>query len=68
MPRDNICMYMVHVCFYVCCMIVCGVCDNVCCVVAVVKDCFFSLGMLKYVVCLCRRYDGCCVFCLYMEL
>ena len=19
MPRDNICMYMAHVCFYVCC-------------------------------------------------
>ena len=28
---------------------------------------FFSLGVLKYVVCLCRRCDGCCVFCLYCE-
>ena len=32
---------------------------------AVVKYCvFFSLGVLKYVVCLC---SGCCVFCLYCE-
>ena len=29
--------------------------------------CFFSLGVLKYVVCLCRGCDGCCVFCLYCE-
>ena len=28
---------------------------------------FFSLGVLKYVVCLCRGCDGCCVFCLYCE-
>ena len=32
-----------------------GVCENVCCVAAVVKNSgFFSLGVLKYVVCLCR--------------
>ena len=31
------------------------------------KIVFFSLGMLKYVVCLCREADGCCVFCLYCE-
>ena len=40
--RDNRCMYMAHVCFYVCCGdCVCGgggVCENVCCVAAVVKD------------------------------
>ena len=24
--------------------------------------------MLKYVVCLCRGCDGCCVFCLYCEV
>ena len=36
MPRDNRCMYMGHVCFYVYCSV--GVCWNVCCVVAVVKD------------------------------
>ena len=30
---------------------------------AVVKNSvFFSLGVLKYVVCLCRGCDGCCVF------
>ena len=44
-----------------------GVCGNVCCVAAVVKNSFFSLGVLKFVVCLCRECDGCCVFCLYCE-
>ena len=35
-----------------------GVCGNVCCVAAVVKNSgFFSLGVLKYVVCLCRGCD-----------
>ena len=38
MPRDNICMFMAHVCFYVCCGDYVGVCGNVCCVAAVVKD------------------------------
>ena len=34
------------------------VCGNVCCVAAVVKNSvFFSLGVLKYVVCLCRGCD-----------
>ena len=32
------CMYMAHVCFYVCCSDCVGVCDNVCGVAAVVKD------------------------------
>ena len=35
---------------------------NVCCVAAVVKDSgFLSLGVFKYVVCLCKGCDGCCV-------
>ena len=34
MPRDNGCMYMTHVCFYVCC----SDCGNVCCVEAVVNN------------------------------
>ena len=68
MPGDNKCMYMAHVCFYVCCNDCVVVCGNVCCVAAVVKNSvFFSLGVLKYVVCLCRVCDGCCVFCLYCE-
>ena len=47
MPRDNRCMYMAHVC----------------CVAAVVKDSvFFSLGVLKYGVCLCKGCDRYCVF------
>ena len=50
--RDNRCMYMVYVC----------------CVAAFVKNSvFLNLGVLKYVVCLCRGCDGCCVFCLYCE-
>ena len=32
---------------------------------AVVIDSVLSLGLLKYVVCLCKGCDGCCVFCLY---
>ena len=73
MARDNrcvymACVYMAHVCFYVCCSDCVGVCGNVCCVAAIVKNSvFFSLGVLKYVVCLCRGCDGCCVFCLYCE-
>ena len=40
-----------------------GVCGNVSCVVAIVKDSgLLSLGVLKYVVCLCKGCDGCCVF------
>ena len=34
----NRCVYMAHVCFYVCCSDCVGVCGNVCCVAAVVKD------------------------------
>ena len=42
-----------------------GICGNVCCVVAVVEEfLFLSFGVLKYVVCLCKGCDGCCVFCL----
>ena len=60
-------MYVYGTClFYVCCSV--GVCGNVCCVVAVVKNRGFSLGVLKYVVCLCSGCDGCYVFCLYCEV
>ena len=54
----------VHVCFSDCV----GVCGNVCCVAAVVNNnVFLALECRKYVVCLCRGCDGCCVFCLYCE-
>ena len=56
---------MTNVCFYVCCGECVGVCGNVCCVAAVFKDSVFSLGLLKYVVCLCKGCYGCCVFSLY---
>ena len=58
MHRDNRCMYMAHVCFYVCCSDCVGVCWNVC-VAAVVKDIVFSPRILKYVVCLCNGCGGC---------
>ena len=38
MHRGNSCMYMTHVCLYVCCSDCVGVCGNVCCVAAVVKN------------------------------
>ena len=44
MPRDNRCVDMTHVCFYVCCSDCVGVCGNV--VAAVVKDSVFSLEVL----------------------
>ena len=68
MLRDNRCMYMAHVCCYVCCSDCVGVCGNDCYVAAVVEDSVFSLGVLKYVVCLCRGCNGCYVFCLYYEV
>ena len=37
MHRDNRCIYMAHVCFYVCCSDCLGVCGNVCCVDVVTK-------------------------------
>ena len=59
-------MYVYVVClFHVCCSDCVGVCGNVCCVAAVVKDSLFSLGVLKYIVCLykgCKGCGGCCVF------
>ena len=36
-------------------------CGNVFCVAAVVENSLFSIGVLKYVVCLCRGCDGCSV-------
>ena len=40
---------------------------NVCYISAVVNDSVFSLAVLKYVICLCKGCDGCCVFCLYCD-
>ena len=46
-----------------------GVCGNVCCVAVVVKYCgFLSLGVLKYVVYLCKGViDLCFLFVLWRE-
>ena len=38
MPSDNRCVYIAHICFYVCRSDCVGVCENVCCVTGVVKD------------------------------
>ena len=35
-----------------------GVCGNVCCVADVLKNYVFSLGVVKYVVCLCKDVMG----------
>ena len=54
-------VYGAHL-LYVRCSDCVGVCRNVCCVAAVVKySGYFSFGVLKYVVCLCKRCDGCYV-------
>ena len=54
--------------FYACCSSdSVGVGGNVYCVAAVVKVVFFCLGVLKYVVFLCKECDGCCVFGLYCD-
>ena len=69
LPLMARCLETIDVCIWhmlVFMSVVVGVCGNVCCVAAVVKkSVFYSLGVLKYVVCLCRGCDGCCVFCLY---
>ena len=39
--RDNTCVYVAHVCFYVCCSDDAGVCGDVCGVSGVVKGCGF---------------------------
>ena len=60
-------MYVYGAClFYDGCSDCVGICGNVCCVAAVVKD-NFSLGVLKYDICLYNGCDGCCVFCLYCD-
>ena len=59
-------VYMVHVCFYIRCSDCVGICRNFYCVVGIAKDCdllALKVGVVKYVVCLCRGCDGCCVFC-----
>ena len=49
MPRDNRCMYMAHVCFYICCSMLCV------CVVDVM-DVVFSVCIVR------RGAVGACVW------
>ena len=59
-------MYMANVCMTV--LVTMEVCGNVCCVAAIVRDSgVLRLGVLKYVVCLCKGCDECCDFCLYCD-
>ena len=53
---ETICMYMTHVCFYVCFCDWVGACGNVCSVVAVVKDsvCFLPWSVEVCCICLCK--------------
>ena len=67
MPRDNRCVYMAHVCFMAVVVTVWGSVGMFVVYRPLLKIVFFSLGVLKYVVCLCRGCDGCGVFCLYCE-
>ena len=64
MIRDYICMYMVHVCFYVCCSDCVGICGKF----VVYRPLLKIMGFEPWnVVCLCKVCDGYCVFCLYCE-
>ena len=67
MPRDNRCVYMAHVCFMSVVVIVWGSVGMFVVLRPLLKIVFFSLGVLKYVVCLCKGCDGCCVYCLYYD-
>ena len=51
MPRDNRCVHIAHVCFYVCCSDYVGsVTGKYCCIAAVIEDSWgFSLVVLEYV-------------------
>ena len=63
----DVCIWRMFVFMFVVVIVLLGVCGNVCCVAAIVKDSgALSLGVLKYVACLCKGCDGCCV-CLYCD-
>ena len=65
------CLETLYVCiwrmFVFMSVVVIGGLWEVCCVAAVVEDSVFSLGVLKYVVSLCKGCDRCCVSCLSCE-
>ena len=51
-----------HVCFYVCCSDCVGSVGMFVVYQPLLKIGCFSLGVLKYVVWLCKGFDRCCVF------
>ena len=62
LPLVAICLETIDVCIwrmFVFMSVVVTLWGSVCCVAAVIKDSvFFSFGVLKYVVCLCKGCDG----------
>ena len=62
MPRDNRCMHMAHVSFYSCCSDCVGSVEMFVVRRSLFKIVSFSLVILRYVVCLCKIYNGCYVF------
>ena len=67
MFRDNRCMYMPHAFLFVV-VTVWGSAECVLCSGRCLDSGFLSLVVLKYVVCLCKGCDGCCVFSLYCDV
>ena len=65
---DTIDVCIWHIFVFMSVVVTVGVCGIVCCIAAIVEYSVFSLGALKYVVCLCSGCDGCCVLCLYCEV
>ena len=61
----NVCIWCMFVFMFVV-VTVWGLRECLLCSV-IAKHSVFSLGVLKYVVCLCKGCDGCCVFCLYWD-
>ena len=69
MHIDNICVYMAHACFMSVVVTVLGSLGMFVMLRPLLKIVgVLSIGVLKYGVCLCRGYDGCCVFCLLVVL
>ena len=67
MHRDNICMCMAHVCLMYVVVTVWGSVGMLVVYRPLLKIVFVNLGLVKYVLGLCKGCDGCCVFCLYCD-
>ena len=63
LETKDVCIWRVFDCIFV--YVYCRYCAGIFVVFGLVKDSVFSLGVLKYVACLCKGCDRRCVFCLY---